>query len=227
MTVDYDTNAPMPVDEYRQMQANAPGADALYASLVAICEASLSPGASVLVVGAGGGAEIEALGASLWQFALTGVDPSAAMLDVARPYADAVQPAGRARLLRGTVDDLPHGDRFDAATSVMVMHFLPDDGAKAAYLAEIRARLVDGATFFHTEVSFDIDGGVERLIPVIRRYTKRAGLPDFASQFTNSDTGVFPVSDARRVELFSAAGFRIVAPVFRGLWYAGWWAEAL
>lgn len=223
--IDFDDAPPVPVSGYRAMQAKVPGGGALYAALVAVCEASLSRGASVLVVGAGGGAEIEALGASTWEFDLVGIDPSAAMLDVARPYAEAVQPPGRARLLHGTIDDLPSGDRFDAATSVMVMHFLPDDGTKLAYLAAIRSRLRTGAPYLHADVGFEL-ASPARLLPVIRRFTERAGLPDFASQFDVAEPGVHSVSEKRLTELFDEAGFRVVSPIFRGLWYAGWWAEA-
>jgi hypothetical protein len=34
------------------------------------------------------------------------------------------------------------------------------------------------------------------------------------------------VSEARTLALFHETGFRLVTPIFRGLWYAGWWAEA-
>lgn len=185
MTVDYDAAPPFPAGAYRAMQANVPGGEALYASLTAICEASLPPNAAILVVGAGGGAEIEALGRSSWQFALTGVDPSAAMVEVARPYTQAVQPPGRAQLIKGTVADLAPAQVFDAATSIMVMHFLPDDGAKADYLAAIRSRLRVGAPFLHAEISIDAAGGIDRLVPAMRRFADNAGLPDFTSQFTN------------------------------------------
>lgn len=224
--IDFDAAPPVPVSGYRAMQAKAPGGDALYASMTAIFEASLAEHSHILIVGAGGGAEIEALGASAWEFDLTGVDPSASMIGIAQPYADGIQPAGRARLINGMVDDLPASDRFQAATSIMVMHFLPDDGAKAAYLAAIRSRLVSGAPYIHADVSVDVAGGAELLVPVIRRYTERAGLPDFGSQFADSGSGVYPLVEARQLALFKASGFRLIAPVFRGLWYAGWWMEA-
>lgn len=68
---------PMPASEYRRVQHVMPGVDALYRSIRAICDAQLSDAAEILIVGAGGGREIEALTASPKQYRLTGIDPSA------------------------------------------------------------------------------------------------------------------------------------------------------
>lgn len=223
--IDFDNAPPVAVVGYRAMQARMPGGDALYATMCAIFEAGLPAGASILVSGAGGGHEIEDLGKSPSAFRLLGVDPSADMLAIAKPYADAVQPPGRATLIHGVAADLPADVLYDAATSVMIMHFLPDDGSKAAYLRAIRARLRIGAPYIHTDVTFDDPQSRARLLPVISRFAAIAGLPDFGAQLAGSQ-GVFPISEARTRALFDEYGFRVVAPIYRGLWFAGWWAEA-
>jgi hypothetical protein len=38
--------------------------------------------------------------------------------------------------MHGTLEALPATPRFAAAVSLLVMHFLPDDGAKERYLRE-------------------------------------------------------------------------------------------
>jgi hypothetical protein len=35
------------------------------------------------------------------------------------------------------------------------------------------------------------------------------------------------IPESRTLTLFEEAGFRPVAPIFCGLWYAAWWAEAV
>lgn len=70
----------MPASEYRRVQHVMPGVDALYHCIRAICDAKLEQGSEILIVGAGGGREIEALVASPHHYRLTGIDPSDAML---------------------------------------------------------------------------------------------------------------------------------------------------
>lgn len=101
-----------------------------------------TPGAGqVLVVGAGGGLELVSMAAARpdWQF--VGVDPSPAMLDLARlavaPFAERVQ------FVEGTVTQAPAGP-FDGATCLLVMHFL-ERGERLQTLREIHRRLRPGA----------------------------------------------------------------------------------
>ena len=77
--------------------------------------------AHILVVGAGGGMELKAMAEAQPEWLFTGVDPSAAMLDIARriiePFDD------RIALIEGTVDAAPSGP-FDGATCLLTLHFL-------------------------------------------------------------------------------------------------------
>lgn len=97
--------------------------------------------AHVLVVGAGGGLELGSLAASRPDWRFTGVDPSPAMLDLAR---EAVVPfADRVEFVHGTVETAPAGP-FDGATCLLVLHFLERD-ERLRTLGEIRRRLRPGA----------------------------------------------------------------------------------
>jgi len=99
--------------------------------------------AHVLVVGAGGGLELAAMGAAEPRWCFVGVDPSPAMLDLAR---QAVAPfAERVQLVTGTVDQAPAGP-FDGATCLLTLHFL-EHGERLRTLREIRRRLKPGARF--------------------------------------------------------------------------------
>lgn len=97
--------------------------------------------AHVLVVGAGGGLELASMATAQPGWRFTGVDPSPAMLDLAR---QAVAPfAERVQLVRGIVDQAP-GEPFDGATSLLTLHFL-DRGERLRTLREIHRRLKPGA----------------------------------------------------------------------------------
>ena len=99
----------------------------------------------VLVVGAGGGLEIRYLSgfAAGWRF--VGVDPSASMLNLARATAGPVA-GDRMSLIEGKVEDVPNGP-FDAATCMLVMGLIPDDGSKLMTLKGVHQRLKPGAPF--------------------------------------------------------------------------------
>lgn len=104
--------------------------------------AEQAPGAAhMLVVGAGGGLELRAMAEARSDCRFTGVDPSLAMLDLARqtvrPFADRVD------LVAGMIDQAPAGP-FDGATCLLVLHFL-DRSERLRTLREIRRRLKPGA----------------------------------------------------------------------------------
>ncbi|WP_260600198.1 class I SAM-dependent methyltransferase [Sphingomonas endolithica] len=97
--------------------------------------------ANILVYGAGGGLELKAFAEAQPSWSLTGVDPSAEMLDLARevlgPIIDSVI------LQQGFIDDAPGGP-FDGATCLLTMHFL-DRAARLYALRQLRLRLKPGA----------------------------------------------------------------------------------
>lgn len=144
-SVDFDARPPMPVGEYAQTvgQVNV-GYDLLFTLVGCFLSAQRRPELDLLVVGAGGGAEIERFlpGNPGWR--LTGVDPSREMLALARAKTEQLGLRERVTLVDGTVDKLAAEARFDAATCLFVLHFLPDE-AKLETLRQIARRLRPGA----------------------------------------------------------------------------------
>ena len=130
---------------YREMQRSIPGLDAMYRLMHALVTSHGCDALHVLVVGAGGGREIEELNGCNVVGRITAIDPSARNLDTARVAAGRSGAAPEVRFIVGTVDDLPAGEVFDLVTSLLVMHHLLDDGAKLAYLKGLRNRLAPGA----------------------------------------------------------------------------------
>ena len=104
----------------------------------------------VLVLGAGGGLELNAFAElnSGWSF--DGVDPSADMLRLAEQM---VAPhAARIRLHQGSIESAPEGP-FDGATSLLTFHFIPRD-QRLETLKQVRRRLKPGAPFVVAHISF-------------------------------------------------------------------------
>lgn len=97
--------------------------------------------ADILIVGAGGGLELKAFAEAQPDWRFVGIDPSAAMLDLARRV---LGPLGaRVDLRRGFIDGAPPGP-FDGATCLLTLHFLPRQ-ERLHTLREIHRRLKPGA----------------------------------------------------------------------------------
>jgi tRNA (cmo5U34)-methyltransferase len=98
-----------------------PGLHDLHRMAMLLIAEETAETAHILVVGAGGGMETKALAQSQPGWRFTGVDPSPAMLGLAR---QAVMPfAERVDLLEGTVDQAPSGP-FDGATCLLTPHHI-------------------------------------------------------------------------------------------------------
>lgn len=110
----------------------------------------LGEDAHLLVLGAGGGLELEALAAFRPGWRFTGADPSAEMLAAA---ATRIAPhAPRVALHHGYIDSAPAGP-FDGATCLLTLHFVPRE-ARVPTLSALRARLKPGAPLVVAHHSF-------------------------------------------------------------------------
>jgi tRNA (cmo5U34)-methyltransferase len=106
--------------------------------------------ARVLVLGAGGGLELQALAEAYPDWRFVGVDPSEQMLDLAARRLGAL--GARVELVHGYIEDAPPGP-FDAATCLLTLHFL-DAVERRRTASEIRRRLKPGAAFVAAHSSF-------------------------------------------------------------------------
>lgn len=181
----------------------------------------------ILVVGAGGGLDTQAMAKAgpAWRF--VGVDPAPAMLDLARTV---VGPEVNARLelIEGVAADAPQGP-FDAATLILVLGILPDDGAKLATLSEIHRRLRPGAPFVLVDRCDDRNGpnftrNVDRYIA----YARASGVdPATLVNAHDSQRGNAGLVTAERDEaLMAEAGFRAIETFYVGMEWRGWIAIA-
>ena len=123
---------------------NVPGYDSLLRMSRILLAERVPAHGRVLVVGAGGGLELEdmALAHPGWRF--DGVDPSQPMLDLAAQRLESAGvPGDRVALHHGYVQSAPAGP-FDGATCLLTFHFVPRE-ERAAMVVEIRRRLKPGA----------------------------------------------------------------------------------
>lgn len=132
-----------------------PSYQSIYELTQHLLEDKLPKDARVLVAGAGTGKEIIDYSNDNPQWHFTGFDPAEAMLSIAKKKVASAFLKDKISLIHGLVDDVTEKD-FDAATSILVMHFLPDDGTKLDFLKSISNKLKPGAIF----VLVDLEGEV-------------------------------------------------------------------
>jgi tRNA (cmo5U34)-methyltransferase len=177
--VDFDRRPPMPLSEYEQTVARVNvGYDLIMTLVHGFLRGRSRPDLHLLVVGAGGGAEIERFLPANPGWRITGVDPSEDMLALARAKADRLGVAERVTLVRGTVEDVAAGPDFDAAACLFVLHFLPDE-AKLALMRAAAARLRPGAPFLVASATRPVADDALRaeFIGAWQQYGELAGMP--------------------------------------------------
>ena len=227
--VDFDARPPMPLSEYEQtVRLVNVGYDLVFTLTGCFLRALGRPELEVLAVGAGGGAEIERFLPDNAGWHLTGVDPSQEMLAQAQAKAERLGVAARTTLVRGTVDDLPTDARFDAATCVFVLHFLPDDD-KRALLRGIATRLRPGAPLLVVSGARPDDGGLrDDLLGGWQQYGELMGMPAERMAAIIAQLMAQPQTPGPDyVRLLGEAGFTRVALFFSvlGGGISGWLAR--
>ena len=207
----------------KNAQCNVPGLAGLH-RMVMLLLAEHAPGAAhILVVGAGGGMETLAMAEAQPTWRFTGVDPSPAMLDLAR---DAVSSyTDRVDLIDGTVDELP-ASSFDGATCLLTFHHL-ERHERLRVLRDIRARIKRGAPLVVVEHSAP-GHDPERWMTLSAAYRDCDG-PDWARARATAKTMIerLPLlTPAEEEDLLRESGFADVALFYAALSFRGWVARA-
>ena len=179
----------------------------------------------VLVLGAGGGLELEHLAAARpgWEF--DGIDPSAEMLRLA---AATTQPfAARIRLHEGYVDSAPAGP-FDAAVCLLTLHFIPA-AERLDTLRQVRRRLKPGGPLVVAHHSFPPrPPACDTWLARYAAYAVGSGLP--ADRMAKAASGIrdrLPVLSPEDDEaLMREAGFGDMSLFYAALTFRGWVAYA-
>ncbi|RZJ09672.1 MAG: class I SAM-dependent methyltransferase [Acidovorax sp.] len=210
---------------------NVPGYDSLLPMVRILLAERVPADGRVLVVGAGGGLELEDMARAHPGWRFDGVDPSQPMLDLA---AQRLQSAGvsgdRVALHHGYVQGAPAGP-FDGATCLLTFHFVPRE-ERAAMVAEIRRRLKPGAPFVAVHLSVADgaaggDGGAGERDLWLSRYSEFQVASGMAPEM--ADRGRAKVAAELAVltpgedqAILREAGFSDVRMFYMGFAFRGW-----
>lgn len=177
--------------------------------------------ARILVLGAGGGLELQALAAMQPNWRFDGVDPSAEMLQLARIATTTV--ASRVHLHEGYVHTAPPGP-FDGATCLLTLHFLPADECLET-LKQLFQRLKPGAALVVAHHSIpDAGGNRQRWLERYVAFTIANGAAANSAQDSIAAISQrLPVlSPEQDVALLHEAGFQDVEPFYAAFTFRGW-----
>lgn len=215
---------PHVVDKYAEgPRRNVPGYDSLLTMTRILLAERVPQEGRVLVVGAGGGLELEEFARAHPGWHFDGVDPSAPMLELA---ARRLAPlSSRVTLHEGYVQDAPTGP-FDAATCLLTFHFVPRED-RVPMAAEIRRRLKPGAPFVAAHMSVEDDERDLWMSRYAAFITASGTRPEQAAAAREKVQRELPVlSPAQDEAILREAGFSDIRLFYVGFTFRGWVATA-
>lgn len=207
--------------------AFAPGHAGMLQMIGVLLAETMPEDGQLLVVGAGGGLETRYLAGVEPSWRFFGVDPAAPMIALAHAVAGPIA-GDRLTLVEGTVEDAPAGP-FDAATCILVLGLIADDGAKRTLLEEVRRRLVPNGPFILVDQCIDRSAHDFQLrLDRYAHYARRSNID--AETVTKARAGVGAlksmVPDWRNEQLLREAGFHDAEVFYVGMAWRGWVAYA-
>lgn len=174
---------------------------------------------NLLVAGCGTGNEIEKFVQSSNNWKITGIDPSPQMLNLAK---ERFKNFKNVNFVEGVVSDLDSENTFDAATLLLVLHFLKDDGEKLNILKNIADRMNFGASF----VLLDITGTkkhIKKNLQILKAFLPSSlDENQIDSRIERIETKINYVSEERLNSLLLEAGFEEPLRFFQSSIYSGY-----
>lgn len=201
-----------------------PGLEALHRMTGLLLAERAPSDAKVLVLGAGGGSEIQALAESHPGWTFVGIDPAAEMLRLAERTIGTHM--DRVELVEGYIDDAPAGP-FDAATCLLTLHFLAAPERRRT-VGQIHARLHPGAPFVAAHASFPQSAEREIWLDRYAAYPIALGADPAQVSKARAAVAASPNSFAPEEDeaILRSGGFSNVSLFYAAFTWRGWIAHA-
>ena len=198
-----------------------PGFHALQKMAALLLAEHAGPDATILVLGAGGGLELNVFAEMYPQWRFVGVDPSRQMLDLATQTIGAY--ASRVQLQQGYIESAPGGP-FDGATCLLTLHFLPKL-ERLRTLVELRRRLKPGAPLVVAHHSYPQEEPEKTLwLSRFAAFAAASGVPlETARSAAKGIAAQLPALSPEDDEaLLRSAGFSNVSLFYAAFTFRGW-----
>ncbi|MEM6316565.1 MAG: methyltransferase domain-containing protein [Bacteroidota bacterium] len=173
----------------------------------------------LLAVGCGTGKELGILAEQHHSWQITGIDPSPEMLKIAKAK---LRTYTNIQLIEGLVSDLPVNKKYDAATLLLVLHFLSDDGAKLDLLKSVSERLVANAPLIIADI-FGTPSELQYNLSVLKGLLyNNVSAEEITHRFDKIQHHIHYIPEERLVFLLKEAGFSTPTRIFQSTIYGGW-----
>ena len=183
--------------------------------------------ASVLMVGAGTGAEVVECGTKHPGWSITAVDPSAEMVKLGRAKTDAAGLSGRVHWIAEPLGKVPTEPSFDGATLLLVLHFLASP-EKQKLLDKIAERLKPGAPLVvSTFVGDPTNTRTKKIYELSKAHALANGLDraEVEDKLNLNRKDIFLVPEEQIKTLLRDSGFIDIQRIVQGLAMTTWIAR--
>ncbi|PKV49234.1 tRNA (cmo5U34)-methyltransferase [Aquimarina sp. MAR_2010_214] len=173
----------------------------------------------ILVAGCGTGNEILAFAQAKEDWSITGVDPSPEMVSIAKKKLHHYK---NIKLIKGEVTQLPTNELFGAATLLLVLHFIKDDGSKLQLLKEIAQRLRPGSPFVLMSIfgnKTELKKNLEILKQLLSPFLNKEDIDERIDRITNT---LYHDTEERLIKLLIDTGFEKPVRFFQTSIYGAW-----
>ena len=188
---------------------------------------NLPENARILVSGLGTGYEAITYAKKQEGWHIVGVDPAPEMITSSKNKITLLGLARKIEVVEGRVENIEENN-FDAATSILVMQFLKDNGDKERYLWNISEKLRKGAKL----IIIDLEGkkGSEKFCLLLsawkkHQYTTRDDKEQIDKDFKHVDSDLQFIPEERIIDLLKATGFTKVCKFYKSFLFGGYIAE--
>lgn len=219
------------VHEYEQMiPIKIPGYYTLYNMIGNFLSSMLAgklKSPHILIAGAGGGQEILTLGKKDATLQFTGIDPSQSMLQLAKQRIRNNDIQNEVTLINGTVHELQDDERFNAATCILVLHFIRNTSEKRDLIMQIQQRLKPGAPFFICAINGNPNSNSFSVqMKAWRNHMRQNHVPkeDWERFESSFGTDIHPITEKEMITLLQDCGFTIITRFFTSFLIDGFWA---
>ena len=206
--------------DYRALQASVPGLENLYQTigdaLAALCQSH----GKVLIIGGGGGREIELLSERNIFADLTIVDPSTDNLRQARAMAKRTGYRGTIEFVEGTVESLPTDRKFHTAAIVFVLHTIDDADIERRLLQRVQARLNQTGQLIVADMCIGDDSSVDGLVKTYTHHAQALGAREALIHLeTQAVLARRDRSRASLIEKLASAELSVIGQIGEAHWY--------